>query len=96
VLAPLYHTNGFSTLLHLLGGDSLVLLERFDAGRILDLIEAHHVTGFTAAPTMLARLARVPDIAKRDLSSLEWVLQGARSSARLSSGNGSTCWGRSA
>ena len=53
VPAPLYHTNGFATLGSLLAGDRLVLLERFDAGRLVDLIERHRVTTFTATPTML-------------------------------------------
>jgi bile acid-coenzyme A ligase len=76
-LAPLYHTNGFSTFQMLLGGDRVVLLQKFDAARIVDLIERHRVTTFTATPTMLQRIARVPDIAHRDLSSIEWILQGA-------------------
>src|ERR1019366_2364520 len=48
VPAPLYHTNGFMTTSHLLGGDRLVLLERFNAGRVLDAIEQHRITGFIA------------------------------------------------
>jgi len=77
VPAPLYHTNGFATLNSLLNGDSLILLEKFDAARIVDLVEQHRVTTFTATPTMLARIARLPDIAGRDFSSIRWVLQGA-------------------
>jgi bile acid-coenzyme A ligase len=77
VPAPLYHTNGFATLGSLLAGDRLVLLERFDAARIVDLIERHRVSTFTATPTMLNRIAEVPGIDDRDLSSLVWVLQGA-------------------
>ena len=77
VPAPLYHTNGFATLPLLLAGDQLVVLEKFDAVRILDLIEEHRVTTFTATPTMLQRIADVADIEQRDLSSLVWVLQGA-------------------
>jgi len=77
VPAPLYHTNGFSTLLSMLAGDELVLLEKFDAVRIVELIERFRITTFTATPTMLSRLAAVPDIARRDLSSIVWVLQGA-------------------
>ncbi|MGZ4728087.1 MAG: class I adenylate-forming enzyme family protein [Acidimicrobiales bacterium] len=77
VPAPLYHTNGFSSLPQLLAGDRLVLLEKFDAGRIVDLVEQHRVTTFTATPTMLQRLADLPGIDDRDLSSLVWVLQGA-------------------
>jgi bile acid-coenzyme A ligase len=79
ILVPtqLYHTNGFATLLNLLAGDQLVLLERFDAARVVDLIERYEVTTFTATPTMLQRIAALPGIDERDLSSLVWVLQGA-------------------
>jgi bile acid-coenzyme A ligase len=77
VLSPMYHTNGFATLLSLLGGDRLVLLQRFDAGRVLDLVERYRVSTFTATPTMLKRIADVPGVDERDLSSIEWILQGA-------------------
>jgi bile acid-coenzyme A ligase len=77
VPAPLYHTNGFATLFNLLGGDRLVLLERFDAARVVDLVERHRATTFTATPTMLQRIADLPAVDDRDLSSLVWVLQGA-------------------
>ncbi len=77
VPAPLYHTNGFATLLGLLSGDRLVLLERFDAARVVDLVERHRVTTFTATPTMLQRIADLPGVDARDLSSIEWILQGA-------------------
>ena len=79
ILVPtaLYHTNGFATMLSFLSGDHLVILEKFDAELVLDLIERHRVTTFTATPTMLQRIVNVPDLEKRDLSSLVWVLQGA-------------------
>ncbi len=77
VMAPMYHTNGFATLFSLLAGDHLVVLQKFDAGRIVDLIEAHGVTTFTATTLMLQRIADLPDIEQRDLSSLVWFLQGA-------------------
>ncbi len=35
VPGPLYHTVGFSATNHLLAGDSVVLLERFDASRVV-------------------------------------------------------------
>ena len=76
VPAPMYHTNGFATLLSLLAGDRLVVLEKFDAARIVDLIEAHRVSTFTATSTMLQRIADLPDVDRRDLSSIEWILQG--------------------
>lgn len=77
VMAPMYHTNGFATLLSLLAGDHLVVLEKFDAARIVDLIEAHGVTTFTATTIMLQRIADLPGVDQRDLSSIEWILQGA-------------------
>jgi bile acid-coenzyme A ligase len=77
VMAPMYHTNGFMTLHFLLGADPLVVLEKFDAALAVDVIERHRVTNFTATPTMLQRIAAVPGIEQRDLSSIDWILQGA-------------------
>jgi bile acid-coenzyme A ligase len=79
ILCPttLYHTNGFATMMSYIAGDSLVIMEKFDAERVVDLIERHRITTFTATSTMLQRISRVPDLHKRDLSSLVWILQGA-------------------
>jgi bile acid-coenzyme A ligase len=77
VMAPMYHTNGFMTLNFLLGGDPLVILEKFDAALAVDVIERHRITNFTATPTMLQRIAATPGIDDRDLSSVDWILQGA-------------------
>ena len=75
--APIYHTNGFTAFRMVLHGDSIVLMERFRADLALDLVERHRITGFIAATPMLQRMAQVPDIDERDLSSLRWVQQGA-------------------
>ncbi len=77
VPGPMYHTNGFSPLTYLLGGDRLVLLEKFDAAIVVDAIELQRVTNFTATPTMLARIAALPHVQRRDFSSIAWILQGA-------------------
>jgi len=77
VPAPMYHTNGFSPLTYLLGGDRLVVLEKFNAAMVVDAIERYRITNFTATPTMLARIAALPDIHRRDFSSIAWILQGA-------------------
>jgi bile acid-coenzyme A ligase len=77
VLAPMYHVNAFSTLHNLLAGDRLVVMEKFDAARALELIERHRITNFTATPTMLQRMADAPGADARDLSSIVWILQGA-------------------
>jgi bile acid-coenzyme A ligase len=77
VLAPMYHVNAFATIQSMLTGDALFVLDKFDAGRIVDAIEQHRLTTFTATPTMLQRIADLPGVDDRDLSSIEWILQGA-------------------
>jgi bile acid-coenzyme A ligase len=77
VPGPMYHTNGFAPLTYLLGGDRLVVLEKFHATVVVDVVERHRVTNFTATPTMLARIAALPDIRHWDFSSVAWILQGA-------------------
>ncbi len=77
VLAPMYHINAFVTLQNLLAGDRIVVLEKFDAALAIDAIERHRVTTFTATPTMLQRIADRPGIDDRDLSSIDFFLQGA-------------------
>ena len=77
VPGPMYHTNGFNTLNYLISGDRLIVLEKFSATAVLDAIEKHRVTNFTATPTMLARIANVHGVKGRDLSSVVWMMQGA-------------------
>ena len=79
VPGPMYHTNGFNPLFYLLGGDRLVVLEKFSAAAVLDAIERHRITHFTATPTMLGRIANAHAATPRDLSSVEWIMQGAAS-----------------
>ena len=61
----------------MLGGDQLFVIEKFDAAGIVDVIERHRITTFTATPTMLQRIADLPGVDERDLSSIEWIMQGA-------------------
>jgi bile acid-coenzyme A ligase len=77
VPAPLYHANGFYVLqFGLFGAQRIILMERFVAELALALIERHGVNTFAGVTIMLQRMARVPDIEHRDLSSLESVLHG--------------------
>jgi bile acid-coenzyme A ligase len=76
VVSPLYHTNGFSCFNGLLEGQRLVVMERFDARLAIDLIERHHVNSAIMVPTMLKRIAEVPDVRSRDFSSVDAVMYG--------------------
>lgn len=77
VLGPMYHVNGFTALYNLLAGDRALVMERFDAARAVDAIERHRISTFNCTPTMLKRIADLPEIDDRDLSSIEWITQGA-------------------
>ena len=76
-LGPMYHINGFFGLFSVVGGDRLVIMEKFDAAQVVDVIERHRGSTFNCTPTMLKRIADLPDIDQRDLSSIEWITQGA-------------------
>jgi len=75
--APLYHTNGYTLIKNVLDAKTAIFFEKFNPVLFLDQIEKHKATGFIAATPFLQRLMRVEDVDQRDLSSLEWVQQGA-------------------
>jgi bile acid-coenzyme A ligase len=77
VLGPLYHTNGFFSFFSVLSGDHVVVMEKFDADRVVDVIERHRMSTFNCTPTMLKRIADLPGIDERDLSTIQWICQGA-------------------
>jgi bile acid-coenzyme A ligase len=78
--SPLYHVNGFAYAYNpLLQDSSIVLMERFDAARAVDLIERYHVTYTVMVPTMLLRVARLEDVRSRDFSSIERIVYGGAS-----------------
>ncbi|MDY6942244.1 MAG: acyl-CoA synthetase [Pseudomonadota bacterium] len=77
---PLYHSApaGFSTgAMHM--GQTLVLMDKWDAEHALQLIERYRVTATHMVPTMFVRLLRLPEETRRryDLSSLRNVIHAA-------------------
>lgn len=76
---PMFHIGG-GTLTELgtmtLAG-TYVLMPDFDAGHILELIETYRGTITLAVPTMLIRMLDHPDLAIRDLSTLDTIMSGA-------------------
>ncbi len=79
ILVPtaLYHTNGYAAFSNFLVGDAIVILEKFDAALVVELVKRHQITTFTATPTMLQRIARVPGLSRADLASVVWIQEGA-------------------
>ncbi len=77
VPGPLYHNGPFIySMRGLFCGHSLVVMERFDAERALELIERHGVTWVLLVPTMMHRIWRLPEEVRSqyDLSSLQSIL----------------------
>ena len=75
---PSFHIGGMlGLLLNLFGGDTTVVMPRFDAGRWLALVDEHGVTGAFLVPTMLARVLDHPDATSTDLPSLRTLGYGA-------------------
>ncbi len=74
--APLHHsaTNSYVQQALLYAG-TLILMDRFDAEKVLQLIEKHSVTTAYLVPTMYKRMLDLPQATKEkyDLSSLQFV-----------------------
>jgi bile acid-coenzyme A ligase len=77
VPGPLYHNAPFMfSMSGLFSGAHLVVLTRFDAAHVLDLVEQHRVDWMLLVPTMMLRIWRLPESERlaRDVSSLEGIL----------------------
>jgi bile acid-coenzyme A ligase len=73
VPGPLYHNGPFTFSVNgLFTGSTIVLMDRFDAAGVLELIERHQVDWMFAVPTMLRRIWQLPAEVREtaDLSSL--------------------------
>ncbi|MCW2690187.1 MAG: acyl-CoA synthetase, partial [Mycobacterium sp.] len=80
VTGPMYHaTPGTLAMLGLHMGHKLVLMDKWEPQRTLELVERYQVSYMHMVPTMFARLLQLPDQVKRryDMSSLRTVVHGA-------------------
>jgi long-chain acyl-CoA synthetase len=77
VVGPLQHNAPLTSLRHLLAGQPVIVLSRFDPEEVLRLIDAHRVTSTVLVPTHMQRLLALPqEVRDRyDVSSLELVSQ---------------------
>jgi bile acid-coenzyme A ligase len=77
VTSPLYHVNGFAyTIPPLLEGATVFLMEKFEAALAVELIERHRITFTVMVPTMLQRIAKLPDVHPEQLSSIARLVTG--------------------
>jgi len=77
VTAPLYHNAPFMfSLIALVNGGHVVVMERFDAADVLDQVRRHRISWLYAVPTLMGRMLRLPEPvrAAADLSSVRTLL----------------------
>jgi long-chain acyl-CoA synthetase len=75
---PLFHSFGQTSCMNasVTGGACLTLLQRFDAGTALTILERDRVTVFEGVPTMYSALLHHPSRASFDLSALRVCTSG--------------------
>jgi acyl-CoA synthetase (AMP-forming)/AMP-acid ligase II len=77
-VTPMSHASGIgSSLTQSQFGGTFVLLPRFDPGAVLEAVDEHQITVLFVVPSMMQRVVDHPDVARRDLSSVQLVLYGA-------------------
>jgi fatty-acyl-CoA synthase len=75
---PPYHTSGWNVfitpLLH--KGAHIGMVEKFDAERVLYLLEENKTTLFMALPTMLTMMQKIAIFQKVKLADLRYIISG--------------------
>lgn len=77
IMAPLFHAAGSNGVLAgIWSASTQVLLEVFDAGVALDLIEEHRVTHTLGVPAMIAAISELQHNEPRDTSTVRMIAHG--------------------
>ncbi|EPS72883.1 hypothetical protein M569_01872 [Genlisea aurea] len=76
---PLFHIYSLNSVLlcSLRTGSAVVLMQKFEIGSLLELIQQHRITVAAVVPPLVLALAKNPVVADYDLSSLRMVMSGA-------------------
>ncbi|KAK2972857.1 hypothetical protein RJ640_028385 [Escallonia rubra] len=76
---PLFHIYSLNSVLlcALRVGAAVLLMQKFEIGSLLELIQRHRVSVAPVVPPLVLALAKNPMVAKFDLSSIRMVLSGA-------------------
>ncbi len=78
--APLYHSAPLAGVSGTIRrGGTVIVMERFDPERFLELVERYRVTHTQLVPTMFSRMLKLPEAVRRryDLTSLEIAIHAA-------------------
>jgi long-chain acyl-CoA synthetase len=71
--APMFHIYGFSISIasSIYSGATMVIMDRFDAKRVIEVIKAHKINIFVGVPTMFSYLLKEPEIHSNDFEDLK-------------------------
>jgi long-chain acyl-CoA synthetase len=72
---PFFHATGCHSMLQgsIVSGSKLVLMHKWDPERALELIERERITTFGGVPSMVWQVLQSPDLATRDISSVQSI-----------------------
>ncbi len=75
---PLYHVGALdlTTTSLICAGGTVILHRAFDAARVVDELERSRVTTVWLAPAMVNAIMALPDVERRDLSSVRVIING--------------------
>lgn len=69
---PLFHVYGFFMVIRAAAlGETVVLMERFDFGKMVEAVERYKVTYLSVTPPLVVAMAKSELVGKFDLSSLQ-------------------------
>lgn len=76
---PLFHIYSLNSVLlcSLRAGAAVLLMQKFEIGTLLELIQKHRVSMAAVVPPLVLALAKNPTVDSYDLSSIRMVLSGA-------------------
>ncbi|RWR72061.1 AMP-dependent synthetase and ligase family protein [Cinnamomum micranthum f. kanehirae] len=74
---PMFHVFGFVAVVRqVMGGSTIVLMERFQFAGMLRAVERYRATSIPMSPPLLVAMAKSEEVEKYDLQSLEMVVCG--------------------
>lgn len=74
--ANLFHLSGFSCLISLLLGNTLVLMDHFDMNRFLTAMEEEHASRMSLVPTLIVSIINSPEFKHYNFSSVDKIVYG--------------------
>lgn len=75
--APFFHVNGLNMILQtVMSGATLITVDQFRPGEVVEILERERVTRATLAPAMIQMCLEVPGVETRDFSALQMITYG--------------------